>query len=827
MPSFTTPINLSTLDGTTGFRVDGVAGFDYSGYSVSNAGDVNGDGIGDFIIGAYFADPPGSNTGNSYVVFGRTGAVNPILLLSSLNGTNGFRLTGTTNGDMSARSVSSAGDVNGDGYDDLIIGADGSDIAGNASGTSYVVFGHAGAFAASIPLGGLNGTTGFSITGVAASDSSGWDVASAGDVNNDGWDDLIIGAWGADNNALANSGSAYVVFGHAGVFASTLSLSSLNGTNGFRLDGVAANDEAGRKVSSAGDVNGDGFADLLVGAFRADPNGNNSGAAYVVFGKASGFGASLALSTLDGTNGFRLAGGTALDYTAFGIDSAGDVNGDGYDDMIVGAKFADTNGNTNGVTYVVFGKALGFTASLNLTGLDGTNGFRIHGGAQGDYSGRSVAGAGDVNGDGFDDMLIGSHGSDVNGDRSGSAFLLFGKATWSANTFLNLLTTPDGVRFNGVNIQDFAGYSVSGAGDVNGDGVADILIGAYKADPTQSGAGSSYVIFGRQIELTRTGGGGSETLNGASADDQLSGNGGNDFLYGFGGDDVLDGGDLSDQLFGGDGADDLVGGAGGDILTGGAGADQLSGGDGADKLFGGLGSDELGGGAGNDRINGEDDIDTLTGGGGNDLLDGGVGADVMTGGTENDIYIVDNALDQTIELAGEGFDIVRTDFDGWVLSDNIEGLELQGVADIDGSGNSGANNIQGNAGGNTLSGLAGVDTINGNDGNDIVIGGEGNDLLRGGLGLDSFVVAHAFGATLETDQVFDFQTAEGDLVDLSGAFAGTVVLVGAFTRHAGEMTLTFAAGITTLRLDTTGDGRTDYQMKINGDVTADSGGWLL
>ena len=162
-----------------------------------------------------------------------------------------------------------------------------------------------------------------------------------------------------------------------------------------------------------------------------------------------------------------------------------------------------------------------------------------------------------------------------------------------------------------------------------------------------------------------------------------------------------------------------------------------------------------------------------------------------------------------------------------MLGDNIEALQLQGSADIDGTGNSLANNLQGNAGANTLSGLAGVDTMNGNDGDDIIIGGLGNDLLRGGIGSDSFVVAHAFGPVLETDQVFDFSAAEGDIVDLSAAFAGTVVLVSAFSKTAGEMTLTFASGITTLRLDVTGDGKVDYQMKINGDVTAESGDWLL
>jgi Ca2+-binding RTX toxin-like protein len=199
----------------------------------------------------------------------------------------------------------------------------------------------------------------------------------------------------------------------------------------------------------------------------------------------------------------------------------------------------------------------------------------------------------------------------------------------------------------------------------------------------------------------------------------------------------------------------------------------------------------------------------------------------MSGGANNDIYIVDDAGDQTIELAAEGYDIVRTALDGWVLGDNLEALQLQGSADIDGAGNAGANNLQGNAGANSLDGAAGSDTINGNDGDDTVIGGLGNDLLRGGTGADSFVVAHAFGPVLETDQIYDFSTAEGDIIDLSGAYAGTLELAAGFSKTAGEMTLTFAGGITTLRLDVNGDGKVDYQMKINGDVTGDSGGWIL
>ena len=154
----------------------------------------------------------------------------------------------------------------------------------------------------------------------------------------------------------------------------------LDGTNGFKISGVAADDRSGYSVASAGDVNGDGFADIIVGAYGADPNGDDSGASYVVFGKASGFAANLDLSTLDGTNGFKISGVAADDRSGYSVASAGDVNGDGFADIIVGACGADHERHyDSGASYVVFGKASGFAANLDLSTLDGTNGFKISG----------------------------------------------------------------------------------------------------------------------------------------------------------------------------------------------------------------------------------------------------------------------------------------------------------------------------------------------------------------------------------------------------------------------------------------------------------------
>ena len=154
-------------------------------------------------------------------------------------------------------------------------------------------------------------------------------------------------------------------------------------------------------------VNGDGFADLIVGALRPTRTGNASGASYVVFGKASGFAANLDLSSLDGTTGFKLSG-AAADDSGYSVASAGDVNGDGFADLIVGASGAARTATVPAASYVVFGKASGFAANLDLSTLDGTTGFKLSGVAADDFSGFSVASAGDVNGDGFADLIVGA-----------------------------------------------------------------------------------------------------------------------------------------------------------------------------------------------------------------------------------------------------------------------------------------------------------------------------------------------------------------------------------------------------------------------------------
>ena len=586
----------------------------------------------------------------------------PVLNLADLNGSNGFRIDGVAEGDLSGRSVSSAGDINGDGFDDLIIGAPGATPNGTNSGTSYVVFGREGGFSSTLNLSTLNGDRGSGVEGVTEGDFSGRSVSRAGDINSDGIDDVIIGTLGADPNGT-NSGASYVVFGSEQEFSSTLNLSTLDGNNGFRIDGIATFDGSGFSVSSAGESNGDGLDDLIIGAFGAAPNGRDSGASYVVFGNEGGFSSTLNPSSLNGSNGFRIDGVAEGDLSGFSVSSAGDINSDGIDDLIIGAIGADPNGSDSGASYVVFGRRANQAPTIvtnSVVNMPENTTLVVDVEATDDSSSE---------GNGLTYSLSG-----------GNDQALF---TIDATTgVLSFISTPD--FENPLDVGNDNGYAVevtvTDAGGLSAAQlftitVTDVANEATSSDDILNGTEENDALDGGEGDDTLNSGGGDDRLIGGEGNDTLNGGTGNDILNGGTGDDRLLGGEGNDRLIGGEGNDTLNGGTGDDRLLGGSGNDILLGGDGNDRLLGGDGDDILVGGPGLDRLDGGAGNDSLQGGSDRDTLIGGTGNDRLDGGTGNDLITTGQGLDLIVIRQNDGFDRV-TDFQNGRDRIDIVGLRF-------------------------------------------------------------------------------------------------------------------------------------------------------
>ena len=353
---------------------------DLFGASIASAGDINGDGFADLVVGAPYASVIGRRRVGAVTVFlgGASGLATAPSQVITLDGdaTEAF-----------GAAVASAGDVNGDGYDDVIIGAPLASRGDRAYSGSARVY-HGG-------VRGLGVTPASTFEGSAADDRFGAAVASAGDINGDGYGDVIVGAWFASRGERSTAGEARVYLG--GALGLTLSRT---------FEGATSDVGLGIAVASAGDVNGDGFSDVIIGASRADQ-------AQVYLGSIAG---------LSATPTRVLEAPDPMSSFGFSVASAGDLNGDGFGDVIVGAYGASPSGHDlAGSTSVFLGDATGViaTPSVTLSGDEARARF-----------GYSVAGAGDVDGDGFDDVLIGAYSASPNGLASAGVARLFrGSAT--------------------------------------------------------------------------------------------------------------------------------------------------------------------------------------------------------------------------------------------------------------------------------------------------------------------------------------------------------------------------------------------------------------
>lgn len=735
------------------------------GVDLDSAGDFDGDGFDDLMVAAGY-DEIEYPRGQGYIFTGGEQSL-----------TKEFTFVGpAVDYNNYGFGVASIGNFNGDGFDDVA-------IADPRSDKVSVVFGR--------PDGDEGG--GFDLEGISFRDA---DLDSAGDVNGDGLDDLLIGG--------TFDGTSFVIFGKRGGFAD-IDLADLSADEGFRIKGNG--DGAGVSVASAGDVNDDGYDDVLIGAPHKNGGGTDAGAAYVVFGKEGGFG-TVDLEDLAPGEGFVLEGDVAerLGHT---VSSAGDINGDGYDDIAVTAR--------SGPVYVVFGRSGGF-GSIDLSALAPSEGFEI------DYDltevgADGIASAGDIDGDGYDDLLIGRPRA---AEGRGETYLIYGRAGGFEGIDLDNLDSDDGFVLRGDDRDDYAGGTVAGAGDLNGDGYDDMVIGApgYNNVPgRQNEVGAVYVIYGGErfaatdfrggLGNDRAAGGTrADFLSGGAGHDVLSGRGANDYLRGGNGDDVLGGGEDDDRLDGGQGVDTASYTSATQAVTIdlslatqdtiGAGTDTLIS---IENLIGSAHADSLLGSTVRNLIEGGDGDDFMEGRGGGDRFEGGRGMDTVS------YALASTGVRASLNTSEP--QQTNVGFDRFIGVENLRGTAADDV-------------LAGNADANRLFGGAGDDRLIGNAGGDIMYGGAGRDVFVFRPG-DSGV-----GAPGAADHLSDFSRFDGDRINLreidavvgTGANeAFTFIGTASFSGQAGELRYSGNGETKVVRGDIDGDRIADFAIVV-GPVNA-------
>lgn len=567
-------IDVANFTSADGFQVQGSTAGEHVGWAVRGIGDVNGDGFEDFVTGAPYNS---SSAGVAYIVYGQAGATRSNINTSTIsNGTNGFRIIGQSMLDYLGASVGGAGDINDDGYDDIIVVAPRDDDYNTDAGIVYVIFGRASH--SDVSIGSFNSSHGFRITtaelGAAIGDSftgytsNGQAIDSGGDFNGDGIQDLVLGIRFSDRNGL-DSGKAYVIFGRTGSTRADVNLDLINptGPDGVLIQGAGAGWQLGQAARFVGDYDADGYDDVVVSAIYSNGVTSDGGQSFLIFGSPGPIFNAVDVASLNGGSGFKISSTTSWGVLGHSV-AGGDFNGDGINDL-----FISQNGYniTVGAAHVIYGDAGGAYANIDVDTMLSSTGYSIFGANIGEYLGHSLSRAGDFNGDGLDDLLIASYLRDDNGADSGAAWLITGQAgTSRSNLAIGSLDILDGFRMAGGGIGDHFGQSTA-FGDINGDGLSDLIVGATWGDNASIDGGETLVLWGREFQSVIV-----EGLTGTSGADNLVGTSGNDILVGGGGADAISAGAGDDLVIVSD--TDFVridGGAGTDTLAFSAGLNTL------------------------------------------------------------------------------------------------------------------------------------------------------------------------------------------------------------------------------------------------------------